>query len=102
MRETSDAKLVKLMIIEFSASVRPASVQTQMASEGYPLLVYLPVSFVFPIQVLLSTAHAITPVLNERKSVRLQITGLNKGQEKKIKWDKEERQGEKKTDSVVE
>lgn len=95
MRETSDAKLVKLMIIVFSASVGPASVLTQMASEGFPLLVYLSISFVFPIQVLLSTAHAITLVLNERKSVRLQITGLNKGQEKKTKWDKEERQKKK-------
>lgn len=89
MRETSDAKLAKLMIIEFSASVGPASVLTQMGSEGFPLLVYLSVSFVFPIQVLLSTAHAMTPVLNERKSVRLQIMGLKKGQEKKTKWDKE-------------
>lgn len=64
----SDAKLAKLMITEFSASVGPASVLTQMASEGFS-----PSSFIClylcggPIHVLLSTALTITPVLNEKK-----------------------------------
>lgn len=35
MREISDAKLVKLMITEFYASMRPTSVLTQMASEEF-------------------------------------------------------------------